>query len=91
MEYGHMLSQPTEYILSTYKHFLFSATKYHTHTLLSTLTTRCWFACSHCIIKHTQTYLPVAIQVCVWQSHVEMKGYSVAYFDHIATFEASYW
>ena len=26
----------------------------------------------------------------VWQSRVEIKGYSVAYFDRIAAFEASY-
>ena len=26
----------------------------------------------------------------MWQSCVEIKGYSVAYFDHIAVFEAPY-
>ena len=27
---------------------------------------------------------------CVWQSRVEIEGYSVAYFDRIAAFEAPY-
>ena len=26
----------------------------------------------------------------MWQSHVEIEDYSVAYFDHIAVFEAPY-
>ena len=26
----------------------------------------------------------------MWQSHVEIKGYSIAYFHHIAVFEALY-
>ena len=26
----------------------------------------------------------------MWQSRVEIKGYSVAYFDHIAVFEVPY-
>ena len=26
----------------------------------------------------------------MWQSHVEIEGYSVAYFDRIAAFEAPY-
>ena len=26
----------------------------------------------------------------LWQSRVEIEGYSVAYFDHIAAFEALY-
>ena len=26
----------------------------------------------------------------MWQSRVEIEGYSVAYFDHIAVFEAPY-
>ena len=28
--------------------------------------------------------------IYMWQSHVEVEGYSVAYFDHIAAFEAPY-
>ena len=31
-----------------------------------------------------------AIETHMWQSHVEIKGYSVAYFDRIAAFEAPY-
>ena len=26
----------------------------------------------------------------MWQSRVEIEGYSIAYFDHIAVFEAPY-
>ena len=30
------------------------------------------------------------IEMYVWQSRVEIEGYSVAYFDHIVAFEALY-
>ena len=33
------------------------------------------------LVKYTQP---------TWQSHVEIEGHSVAYFDHIAVFEVSY-
>ena len=29
-------------------------------------------------------------QIYMWQSRVEIEGYSVAYFDRIAAFEAPY-
>ena len=35
-----------------------------------------------------QVYLIKIYQM--WQSRVEIEGYSVAYFDHMAAFEASY-
>ena len=31
------------------------------------------------------------VQVHMWQSHVEIEGYSIAYFDHIAAFEVPYY
>ena len=33
-------------------------------------------------------YVPVHVFMCMWQSRVEIEGYSVVYFDRIAVFEA---
>ena len=46
---------------------------------------------THSIILHTGLRLQFIHQVSslhVWQSRVEIEGYSVAYFDRIAVFEA---
>ena len=32
----------------------------------------------------------ISVAKNMWQSHVEIKGYSVAYFDRITVFEAPY-
>ena len=32
----------------------------------------------------------IRIRNKMWQSHVEIEGYSIAYFDRIAVFEAPY-
>ena len=43
---------------------------------------------------HTYTYPPppinTTIHVHMWQSRVEIEGYSVVYFDRIAAFEVPY-
>ena len=35
-------------------------------------------------------YLTMKLYIHMWQSCVEIKGYSVVYFDRIAAFEAPY-
>ena len=42
-----------------------------------------------CIWRLCSCYLE-GCYLSMWQSHVEIEGYSVAYFDHIAVFEALY-
>ena len=51
------------------------------------------FVCtSVCMYVYVCIYVCMYVHVCMYmcQSRVEIKGYSIAYFDRIATFEASY-
>ena len=41
------------------------------------------------LISEKQTFV-LGRTLCMWQSRVEIEGYSVAYFDRIAVFEAPY-
>ena len=55
-----------------------------------------WMEESPCCDLTTQPYLverlkkPLFQQEHMWQSRVEIEGYSIAYFAHIAVFEVLY-
>ena len=43
----------------------------------------------HIVLKYRYIYSSIAVTK-TWQSRVEIKGYSIAYFDCIAVFEVPY-
>ena len=61
-------------------------------TCICVLANLAWgYYATHAIVyPHVHVHTFAHIHVHVWQSRVEIEGYSIVYFDHIAAFEAPY-